>query len=85
MTASELIAELQKLPPEAEVILQKDGEGNSYSPLAAVDGNAVYDPSSTWSGEVYSAEWSADDACMTESEWAEMLSLPRCVVLAPTN
>ena len=85
MKVKELIEALAALPPDAEVILQKDGEGNGYSPLSAVDGDAVYVPDSTWSGDVYSTDWTAEDACKDEDEWAEILAMPRCVVLAPVN
>jgi hypothetical protein len=85
MKVRELIAELSKWAPDTEVILQKDGEGNRYSPLYCVDGNAVYVAESTWSGEVYSTDNSADDNCMDEAEWAKLLEGPRCVVLAPVN
>ena len=87
MTVAELIEELRKLPPESEVILQKDSEGNGYSPLHAVDGNAIYKPDTTWSGEVISTEWSARDACCeSEEEWGTFkASNPRCCVLAPVN
>ena len=85
MKVKELIKQLERENPESEVILQKDAEGNSYSPLSDVDGNAVYIPDSTWHGDVYSLEWSADDACMTDEEWAEINAKPHCVVLAPVN
>lgn len=85
MKVKELIKLLERENPESEVILQKDAEGNGYSPLSDVDGNAVYIPESNWSGEVYSLEWSADDACMTDEEWAEINKKPHCVVLAPVN
>ena len=45
---------LNKLPADmddAVVILQKDGEGNSYSPLDNVF-TATYIPKSTWCGEL---------------------------------
>lgn len=85
MRVSELMDRLAEWDPDAEVILQKDGEGNGYSPLYEVDGNAVYVPTSTWSGEVYSIRWSAADADMSQDEWTDVLDKPRCVVLAPTN
>ena len=85
MKVKELIEELSKLDPESQVILQKDAEGNGYSPLYAVDGDAVYLSDSTWSGDVYSTNWTADDADMDAEEWAEMLKKHRCVVLAPVN
>ena len=85
MKVSELIEELSKWAPDTEVILQKDSEGNGYSPLSCIDGNAVYVAESTWAGEVYSTDNSADDNCMDENEWEELLKGPRCVVLAPVN
>lgn len=85
MKVRELLAALVGADPEAEVILQKDGEGNGYSPLHAVDDEAVYVPDSTWSGDVYSLSWSADDAGMSEEEWRRITAKPRCVVLAPVN
>ena len=85
MRVAELVELLQKLPRTADVILQKDSEGNGYSPLSSVDGNAVYLPESTWHGEVLSTDWSAEDAGMSEDEWAKLKCQPRCVVLCPVN
>lgn len=85
MRVSELIELLKSMPQDAEVILQKDAEGNGYSPLDAVDSDCIYVPDSTWSGYVYSAEWTADEACMDQDEWDELLAQPRSVVLAPIN
>lgn len=85
MTVKELKAELKNLPDDMEVILQKDSEGNGYSPLAGADAEAVYVPDSTWSGDVYSMDWSADDACMTDEEWKDIQAKPRALILYPTN
>lgn len=85
MKVKELIRLLELENSESEVIVQKDSEGNGFSPLSDVDGYCVYVPSSTWSGNIFSLEWSADDACMTDEEWAEIKAKPRCVVLAPIN
>lgn len=86
MTVKELKKELENLPDNMEVILQKDAEGNGYSPLSGVDAAVVYIPDSTWSGDVYSVEeWSADDAGMNEDEWTEIKTKPRSVVLFPIN
>lgn len=85
MKVKELIAALVAADPDAEVILQKDAEGNGYSPLHTCDYNAVYVPDSTWSGHVYSLDWSSYDACKSDAEWAEITSKPRCIVLAPVN
>lgn len=85
MTVKELKAELQNLPDDMEVILQKDSEGNGYSPLYCADADAVYVADGTYSGDVYSMGWSADDACMTDEEWKEIQAKPRALILAPTN
>ncbi len=85
MNIKELKEIIANLPDEMEVILQKDAEGNGYSPLEEADPDAVYIADSTWSGDVYSMEWSADDACMTEKEWKEIKSMPRALILAPVN
>lgn len=85
MKVKELIMILSEFDQNAEVILQKDAEGNGYSPLAGADHDAVYVPESTWSGSVYSTSWTADDACMEESEWKKILRKKRCVVLNPVN
>ena len=81
----ELLESLNGADPEAEVVLQVDAEGNGYAPLAGVDLEAVYMPDSTWSGDVYSLNWTASDAGKTEAEWAEITAKPRCVVLFPVN
>lgn len=52
MKVKELKKYLEKCNDEDLVILQKDEEGNGYSPLAGADNNSVYTPDSTWSGEV---------------------------------
>jgi hypothetical protein len=85
MNIKQLKESISNLPDEMEVVLQKDSEGNGYSPLKGVDSDAVYIPYNTWSGDVYSMEWSADDACMTEKEWKEIKSMPRALILAPVN
>ena len=85
MNVKELREAIKDLPNDMEVILQKDSEGNGYSPLYAADSNAVYIPENDYSGGVYSMDWSADDACMDESEWLKLQKKPRALILAPTN
>lgn len=85
MKVKELIEELSAFDPEAEVILQKDSEGNGYSPLSGADHDAVYVAENTWSGDVYDTKWTADQACMEEDEWEDLMEKPRCVVLFPVN
>jgi hypothetical protein len=85
MNVKELIEELQQMNPDSEVIIQKDSEGNSYSPCAGADADAIYIADSTWSGHVYDSNWSFADADMEEKEWKKMLKLPRACVLFPVN
>lgn len=76
MKVKELIAELQKLDGELPLIAQRDGEGNGYSPVSGVDAeDAFYIASSTWSGDVYTAE---------DLEHEEVTGEP-CAVIYPTN
>lgn len=56
MKVKELIEQLQKLPEDAIVILQKDAEGNGYSPVDDAE-EAIYVAEKTWCGEVYSLDY----------------------------
>lgn len=85
MNVRELKAALVGLPDDMEVVMSSDAEGNNYSPLCDADPGHIYIPESTWSGEVYHEDWSADDACMEEDDWNEMLKRPRTLVLWPVN
>ncbi len=86
MKAHEL-AKLLLEGPDVQVILQKDSEGNGYSPLSGVDSNAVYIAKSTWAGEVMDTKWSAYDADMEPEEWEVIKNNPelQCIVLDPIN
>jgi len=85
MKVKELLEALAKADPEAEVILQKDAEGNGYSPLHVADPDAVYVPTCKWAGDVFSIGSNADDACKSQEDWSAIMAMPRCVVLAPVN
>jgi hypothetical protein len=85
MKVKELIEALQEVDPEMEVILQKDSEGNGYSPLAGADLDAVYVADTTWSGTAYHADWTAGDCCLDEEEWKELQAGPRALILYPVN
>jgi hypothetical protein len=85
MTVLELKQIIESLPNDMVVILQKDAEGNGYSPLSCADTDCVYIPDSTWSGDVYDTKWTADDACMEDEEWKSVLEKPRALVLCPIN
>jgi hypothetical protein len=60
MNVRELIAELQNIDPDIIVVLQKDAEGNGYSPLSGIT-EAWYFAESTWAGEVYSSPPTAEE------------------------
>jgi len=85
MKVKELIEVLKELDPEMECIMQKDSEGNGYSPLSGADPDGIYIADSTWSGDVYDSNWSAKDAAMDEEEWNEILEMPRALILFPNN
>jgi hypothetical protein len=85
MKVKDLLAVLAELDPEAELILQKDAEGNGYSPLAGAEANQIYLPATTWSGEVYfdHQDLLADGHEPEEAD--EIAARPRVVVLYPIN
>jgi len=85
MTVKELKEAIVNLPDEMEVVLQKDAEGNGYSPLSGADPDAVYLSETTWYGDVYLMDWTADDACMTDEEWEDIKTKPRTLILQPVN
>lgn len=86
MTVGDLKKFIQDLPDDMQVILQKDSEGNGYSPLDDMDADSIYEWRTPWSGDVWRTKWSASDADITEAEWAEFKTkYPRCLVLAPVN
>lgn len=85
MTVRELKNLIDILPDDMEVIIQKDGEGNDFSPLAGVDYNSVYIPENTWSGNVCSMDNTAEEECMSDEEWEEIKSKPLSLVLYPVN
>lgn len=52
MKIKALIKKLSKLNPELNVVMSKDAEGNSFSPIADLE-LCHYEPDSTWSGEIH--------------------------------
>ena len=82
MKIEELIKILSGMAPERDVILQRDPEGNGYSPIKGADDEAVY----TDDFDVYATDWSASDACMSEKEWEIFKKKnKKCVVLHPMD
>ena len=85
MNVKELKELINDLPDNMEVILQKDAEGNAYSPLNSGNSNRIYLEYNLWSGDVYNINWNADDADMTKNEWEAFKQKPRVLVLEPLN
>lgn len=83
MKAKELKKFLENVDDESEVIIARDAEGNNFSPLASMDTDAIYIPDTEYSGEVYSLEHTAEDACMSEDEWDEVNKMDRSLILFP--
>lgn len=85
MTIKELKKKIKNLPDDMQIIIQKDSEGNAYSPLADINSNAVYVPNSTWSGDIYCTDWTTEEACLPESYWKEIKYEPKALILIPVN
>jgi hypothetical protein len=86
MKVKDLIEQLSKLDPDANVVLQKDSEGNGYSPCAGAE-EALYVAGSTYSGQVFNLDDDSTDVDMEDDEWEKIKSNKKnkCVVLWPTN
>jgi len=83
MKIRELLEVIKNLDPEMECIIQKDAEGNGYSPLAGADPDCIYNDTTSWYGVVYDVTMTAYDAEMDSDSWEAMLKKPRCLVLHP--
>lgn len=85
MTVLQLKAMINHFPDDMEVIIQKDPEGNAYSPLSDLHRDGIYVPENAWSGGVYNVNETADEHCLEEGEWNEMKNQPRVLTLIPIN
>ena len=86
MNIKELKELINDLPDDMDIIMSSDSEGNNYSPLSNVDPNYIYIPDNSWSGDVYSTNWTADDVCMIDDEWLSLKSShPKVLILHPTR
>lgn len=83
MTVAELIEELKQQDPNRLVVMSKDAEGNSYSPLSALY-IAAYCPDTTWSGQIGLEK--LDDAYRAEGYTEEdVVDGQPALVLYPIN
>lgn len=87
MNVKDLKKAIENLPDDMEVIMQKDSEGNGYSPLSNVNSDAVYIPETTWFGEVFFLNETDEDEDneMDESELEELNNHKRSLILIPVN
>lgn len=87
MNVKDLKEAIENLPDDMEVIMQKDSEGNGYSPLSNVNSDAVYIPETTWFGEVFFLNETDEDEDneMDESELEELKNHKRSLILIPVN
>ena len=85
MTVKELRQRINELPDDMVIIIQKDSEGNNYSPLDGADSNVVYVPFNGYSGAAYSLDWACTDACMSHDEWEILKTKQRSLILYPIN
>jgi len=78
MKVRELIEQLQKLDPELQVIKQKDDEGNGFSQIYGLDGDAYSPNPDAYDAEVYASD---DVDEMVEEYEEDRDSYKRVVVL----
>jgi hypothetical protein len=87
-TVGDLADYLATQPRDRKVILQKDAEGNGFSPLADAS-EEMYSADSTWSGEVHPTREHLDELIRYGGGWSEEDAAPddaeRVVVLGPVN
>ena len=84
MTVKELIEQLKDEDPDRLVVMQKDGEGNGYSPLCDF-WTAAYRADSTWSGETGLESLSEDNKKEGYSEDDVITDGVPALILTPIN
>lgn len=85
MKIKELIETLSAYDPECEVVMSGDSEGNVFKTISNLVSVGIYVPENGWCGQFYDDQWDADDACIDEDEWNEMLEGPRTICIWPVN
>lgn len=85
MKVVDLIAFLNTVDPDNEIVLSSDSEGNNFSPLADAS-IGIYEADTSCSGYIFDVSWTAEDAGLEQDQWQDILdSNKRSVVLWPTN
>jgi hypothetical protein len=84
MVVRELIEQLQKEDPERLVVMSKDSEGNSFSPLYQYTTDA-YRAETTWRGEIGLEELTEEAKKSGYTEEDVIEDGQKALVLWPTN
>lgn len=85
LTVGQLREFLAAVPSDHIVVMSKDAEGNSYSPLTAA-AQMLYVAESTWAGEVHpTPEAVATTPGLDGDDWSSDPRAVRSLVLWPTN
>ena len=84
MKVKDLKAALSGFDDEDIVVLAKDGEGNSFSPLADVEAS-LYSPDNSYRGETSARELTAEMVVRGFGEEDILTGATRSVTLWPTN
>lgn len=82
MNVAELIEELQKLPPDLLVVIQKDPEGNGYYEARGADGNDLCYDDSDYEGSVGFSKLTEEKIEKGYTEEDLVTGIP-CVVIYP--
>lgn len=85
MKVRELKKLLEACDDEDIVILQKDGEGNEYSPLTGIDVDYKYKAECAWCGEIGLRELTPELIKLGYSEEDLCEDGENAVLLIPTN
>lgn len=77
------LAKMLLSKPDMDVVMSSDSEGNCFEYLNEVAFNHIFSIGYC-ENAIYDRDWSAEEACMEEDEWAEFKKEnPEVVVLWP--
>jgi hypothetical protein len=83
MKVKDLIKALKKVDPNRIVVMSKDSEGNSHSPLAYIM-TCAYSPDSTYSGQIGLEKLTPEDKKLGYTE-EDLVKGNPAICLYPTN
>jgi hypothetical protein len=83
ITVKDFINILSQFDPNRILIMSKDGEGNSYSPLCSA-WEASYLPNNAWCGDIGLEKLTPKDKELGYTDEDVVNGIP-CIVLSPIN